>query len=251
MKITSITEAPKRKFGKLGPRISYKTPRLRKYLTPDLPEPPANYDVLPHVYGVSTNDIATLFPMDGNDVYGDCTIAALAHAQTVYNGLVGVEKVMNATACTSLYFNLTGGQDSGLDELTVLDYWKSNAINGDQILGFASVNVVNRYEVKQAITLFGGIYIGFQCQANVINEFDWHQWWKPGPLTQDGHAVYVVGYDEYSVSVLTWGGLQVGSWGWWNECVDEAYAILPPQAKLPTFAPGFDFAQLQADLGAV
>jgi hypothetical protein len=33
--------------------------------------------------------------------------------------------------------------------------------------------------------------------------------------------------------------------------VDEAYAILPPQARKADFAPGFDFEQLQSDLQAV
>jgi hypothetical protein len=33
--------------------------------------------------------------------------------------------------------------------------------------------------------------------------------------------------------------------------VDEAYAILPPEAQKPGFAKGFDFAQLQSDLNDV
>jgi hypothetical protein len=33
--------------------------------------------------------------------------------------------------------------------------------------------------------------------------------------------------------------------------VDEAYAILPPEAEQAGFAPGFNFAQLQTDLAAV
>jgi len=33
--------------------------------------------------------------------------------------------------------------------------------------------------------------------------------------------------------------------------VDEAYAVLPPEAKAADFSPGFNFAQLQADLSEV
>ena len=40
-------------------------------------------------------------------------------------------------------------------------------------------------------------------------------------------------------------------WAWWNECVDEACAILPPKAATNGFTPGFDFAQLKADLADV
>jgi len=51
--------------------------------------------------------------------------------------------------------------------------------------------------------------------------------------------------------VLTWGGIQKASWAWWDECVDEAYAILPPAAEKPAFAPGFDIVRLKADLALV
>ena len=189
--------------------------------------------------------------MDGNDTVGDCTIAALAHASTVFNGLVGATNIMTAQQCTDLYFQLTGGPDSGLDCLTVLEYWKANAVNGEKILGYAAVDVTNHHEVKQAIALFGGVYIGFQVQAGCIDQFDWNQWWRPGPLTADGHCVFVTAFDKFSVQCETWGGLQTGRWSWWNECVQEAYVILPPQAEIANFAPGVDFAQLQADLAAL
>jgi hypothetical protein len=53
------------------------------------------------------------------------------------------------------------------------------------------------------------------------------------------------------VNVLTWGNTQPGTWGWWDECVDEAYAILPPEASNPGFAPGFNITQLKQDLDGV
>jgi hypothetical protein len=88
-------------------------------------------------------------------------------------------------------------------------------------------------------------------QENAQQEFEARKPWIPAPLTQDGHAVYAVSYDATGVTVLTWGNTQQATWAWWDECVDEAYAILPPQAKASDFNPGFDFAQLQADLGQV
>jgi hypothetical protein len=51
--------------------------------------------------------------------------------------------------------------------------------------------------------------------------------------------------------VLTWGSTQQGTWAWWDECVDEAYAILPPEAAKAGFCPDFNFAQLQTDLNQV
>ena len=96
-----------------------------------------------------------------------------------------------------------------------------------------------------------GTYLGFQVQANAVQEFDARQPWTPGPLTNDGHAVYAVAYEQNGVMVLTWGNTQQATWGWWDECVDEAYAIPPPEAKDPNSAPGFNIAQLQAELALV
>jgi len=241
------------RFGKHPPKVDYRTLRLGNYLTNDLPAPPPMVDTLPRVYqklGVP-QDATALFPMDGNDTLGDCTIAALAHAVTVDRGLLGNKDIMAQQAVVKLYMHLTGGVDSGLNELDVLNYWRHNKVAGDKIIAYAAVNPKNHTHVQQAVQIFGGLYIGFQVQQNCVQEFQNHQPWTPGPLLNEGHAVYVVGYDQAGVTVLTWGNTQKGTWAWWDECVDEAYAILPPEAMHPGWMPGFSSAQLQADLTAV
>ena len=240
------------RFGKHPPKQDYRTLRFQNYLTAALAPPPPSDNVLTRVYQkLKINDPAKLFPMDGNDTLGDCTIAALAHAITTYRGLIGTDTIMAKTAVVKLYMHLTGGVDSGLNELDVLNYWHQNKVSGDEIITYVKIDPKNHTHVQQAIHLFGGVYLGFQVQANCVQEFDAHQPWTPGPLTNDGHAVFAVGYDPNAVTVLTWGNTQQGTWAWWDECVDEAYGILPPQAKQPGFAPGFNMAQLQADLAAV
>jgi hypothetical protein len=242
---------PNYRFGKHPPKVDYRTIRFREYAG-ELPPPPASVDTLPRVYSkLKISDPATLFPMDGNDTLGDCTIAALAHAVTIYEGLVGKKDIMSKNAVVKLYMHLTGGVDSGLNELDVLNYWRKHSVRREKILAFASIDPKNLTHVQQAIQIFGGVYLGFQVQQNCIQEFDNHQPWTPGPLTSDGHAVYATGYDQDGVTVLTWGNVQKATWPWWNECVDEAYAILPQEAKNPDFAPGFDIAHLQADLSDV
>jgi hypothetical protein len=244
---------PGYRFGKLPPKVDYRTLRFATYVTSKLAAPPASYSVLTQVYkDLKTSDPTKLFPMDGNDTLGDCTIAALAHAITTYRGLVGSKKVIMAQAAVvKLYMHLTGGVDSGLNELDVLNYWRQNAVDGDQIMSFVKIDSKNHTNVQLAIQLFGGVYLGFQVQQNAQQEFADHKPWTPGPLTTDGHAVFAVGYDPTGVTVLTWGNTQQGTWAWWDECVDEAYAILPPEAKDPGFAPGYNLAQLQADLSQV
>lgn len=240
------------RFGKHPPRQDYRTLRLKKYFTTALAPPPASYDVLDKVCTkLGANDVAALFPMDANDTLGDCTIAAVAHAITAYCGLVGTKKIMSTQAVTKLYMHLTGGIDSGLVELDVLNHWRQHAVDAEKILAFAALDIKNHEHVKQAIHLFGGVYLGFQVQRHCLEDFNARKPWTPAPLTHDGHAVYAVGYDKHGLTVLTWGSTQKATWEWWDECVDEAYAILPPQAKKADFAPGFDFAQLQSDLQAV
>jgi len=243
---------PAYRFGKHPPKVDYRTLRFKSYLTSTIAPPPASANVLPRVYdNLRTSDATKLFPMDGNDTLGDCTIAALAHATTTPRGLLSKEVIMPKQSVVKLYLHLTGGNDTGLNELDVLNYWRQHPVSGDQIMAYATIDPKNHTHVQQAIHLFGGVYLGFQVQKNCQQEFDAHQPWKPGPLTNDGHAVYAVGYDQSGVTVLTWGNTQHGTWAWWDECVDEAYAILPPEAKNPKFAPGFNLEQLQADLGDV
>lgn len=237
------------RFGKHPPKHDYRTLRFRDYLEAATSAPPPAYSALDRLPLGTALD--KWFPMDANDRLGDCTIAALAHAVTVYRGLLGHKRVMGESAVVKLYMKLSGGIDSGLNMLDVVNYWRKHSEGGDKILAYAKLDPKHHDHVKQAIQLFGGVYLGFQCQADVLKDFDAKQPWTPGKLTQDGHAVYAVGYDPDHVTVLTWGSTQQGTWAWWDECVDEAYAILPPEAKDPHFAPGFDFAALEADLAAV
>jgi hypothetical protein len=240
------------RFGKHPPKNDFRTLRFKKYLKSNIAPPPASDNKLATVYAkLKTKDPTKLFPMDGNDTYGDCTIAALAHAETVFRGLVGKKLIIPSPAVVKLYFQLTGGVDSGMNELDVLNYWQSNRVSGDELIAFAKLDRKNHEEIEQALHLFGGVYLGFQCQKNCVQEFQSHKPWTPGSLTNDGHAVFAIAYDQDGVTVLTWGNTQIGTWDWWDECVDEAYALLPPEARQPGFAPGFDFAQLKADLTAV
>lgn len=243
---------PNYRFGKHPPKVDYRTLRFTTYVMAGLAAPPPSFNVLTTVYAnLKTSDPTTLFPMDGNDTLGDCTIAAVAHAITVYRGKVDSKTILAKQAVVKLYYHLTGGLDTGLNELDVLNFWQSNKVSGDEILAFVKIDPKNHTHVQQAIQLFGGVYLGFQVQQNAVQEFDARQPWTPGPLTNDGHAVYAVAYDPNGVTVLTWGNTQQGTWAWWDECVDEAYAILPLDAKDPKFAPGFNLVQLQTDLKSV
>ena len=241
------------KFGKLEPKIDKRTLQFANYVTPELPAPPLEYSSLYRIYEtLETIDDGMLFPMDGNDAIGDCTIAGLAHLVTVFNGLVSKRMIPVAQDVEKLYFQLTGGQDSGLRCLDVLNYWRKNAFSGDQIMAYVQVDPKNHTHMQQAASLFGAIYLGFTVQENCLSDFKAGTPWTPGTLTQDGHCVAIVSYSQEGVRVLTWGSTQVGNWGWVDETVDEAYAVLPPEAAQPGYSmQGFNITQLQADLAAI
>jgi hypothetical protein len=240
------------KFGKLPKKSDFRTLKMSKYLTVDLPPSPASYDSLNEVYKeTNLSDPKILFPMDGNDLYGDCVVAALAHAITVFRGMVAQQRIMNSRSVIDRYFTLTGGDDSGLNILDTLNYWRHKSVAGDEILAYVSLDLLNHEHVKQACLLFGGVFLGFIVQKDAIKDFDARKPWTPGPTLNSGHCVFVTGYDEQGVNVLTWGNTQRGTWEWFDSCCDEAYALLPPEANLPGFSEGFDFATLQEDLKLV
>jgi hypothetical protein len=231
------------RFGKHAPKLDYRTFLFPNYAA-GLADPPAEFDAIKHWDPKQ-------FPMDGNDTLGDCTIAAIAHAITVWSHLIGHRKRPSTASVVKLYRHLTGGEDTGLNMLDVLNYLRKNVFDRDKVLAFAKLNPRNHKHVKQAIQIFGGVYTGFQCQEAVLDDFFAKRPWTPGRLSQDGHAVWSHGYDAETISNLTWGDRQRGTWEWWDETVDEAYVILPTEAKTPGFAPGFDFAALQTDLALV
>lgn len=240
------------RFGKLAPILDPKTPKFSAYMAPTLPPPPPAFSVLALVAAnLRRNDTANLFPMDGNDAVGDCTIAGLAHAQTLWRGLTKALCIWGEGDILNFYYAMTGGQDSGLACLSVLQEWHRRPINHDRILGYAAVDPKNHQHVMQALHLFGGLYLGFTVTGDCIRQFENGMPWTPGTLTDEGHCVVADGYDAQGLDLLTWGSRQRGTWAWWDQGVDECYAVVPPEAANPNFAPGYNVATLVRDLEAV
>jgi hypothetical protein len=243
------------RFGRHPSRYDYRTLRFARYAAA-LSAPPATYDSKARVYAALGNAVAAeVFPMDGNNVYGDCTIAARAHADTLWNAFAGAKYIPTRQWCLSTYFRLTGGVDSGLDPLTVLENWRQTPV--DEILAYVAIDPTDHTAMQQAMALFGCVYVGVQCTADMIQQFNQHQPWTPGTLINDGHCVVLTGYTGSAstdlVNVLTWGAdYQQAQWAWWDECAGgnrgECYAAVPKVAAKPGFEPGFDVQQLLADL---
>ncbi len=121
-------------------RHDYRTLRFANYAAGLAPPPPA-FDSKARVYGAfDSTDAAVIFPMDGNNDYGDCTIAGRAHRDTIWAAFDETRHIWTTAQCLNLYFSLTGGVDSGLDVLTVMKNWKNSKLARDNILAYVSID---------------------------------------------------------------------------------------------------------------
>jgi len=230
-----------------------RTFQFAKYLTSEIPQPLGMYSNLQRVYdNLKINDPTKLFPIDGNDKIGDCTIAAIAHAKTEFSGLIGKKKIPSACSVKRQYRNMTGGKDTGLNMLDVMKRLKSNGMLGEKVPIFVEVDPKNLDHVRQAIMLFGGVYTGMFVQEEDIPNFRDRKPWVPGSLIpNEGHAIWTSDYDSNFFKVLTWGNDQEATVEWWLQRVEECYAMIPEEASDPNFTPGFNYQLLLDDLKSV
>lgn len=219
------------------------------YTTGPLATPPRTFEVP----GQANN--ALVYPMDGNDKYGDCTIAGFDHFARGQSILYKEPyRPPTLSVLTKEYFSLTGGQDSGLNEEFVLKTAYEKGIFGMKIAAFAPVSTTNLLQWHQAISMYGGLYLGIQCPESAQVQFSKGETWTyEGEQTEDGHCVVALGYGPNGgLHCATWGGIAVLSPSFLAHYLDEAWVILSQQlveAKVDTL--GINLAALQADLAKI
>ena len=238
-------------LGRKAVKTDSRTLRLACYITPALPPPPAQVDWSPAVTG---------WGVLLNDQLGDCTIAGVGHAVQTLTANVSGQAVVTDDDVLSYYklwdgYDGTPATDNGGIELDVLNNWQKNGFAGHALLAFAQANPANTTEVKQAINLFGGLYIGMQV-PNFIMAGPAPGVWDVTPNDggiDGGHCVWVVGYNDDLVKFVSWGTLYEMKWAFWARYVDEAHALLSNDfIKANGLDPaGFDLSALQADLAAI
>jgi hypothetical protein len=201
-----------------------------------------------------------------NDKIGDCTCAAAGHMIEAWTQCAtGTEvvptddQIESAYEAVSGYVPSTGAHDDGAVELDVLNYWQSTGIAGRTITAFAALEPKNQEQVRDAVYLFGGCYIGLALPASAQNQSVWSV--PPGgpvgdgaPGSWGGHAVPILGYTARDLTVITWGAPLSMTWQFLDAYCDEAYAVLSQDFidKVKKTNPnGFDFATLENDLHAL
>jgi hypothetical protein len=238
-------------LGKLAARRPEGLREFSAYLASALPTPPATV-AAPNAQ----------YPIDGNDQWGDCTIAGVAHLLAAWdveaNSTIAVP---DGDAVVAEYQALTGAQqpgdsnDTGLDEANVLKTWQTSGLFGTQIAAYAPVALKDTLTLQQTIAFYGGAYLGIQCPQSAEQQFEANQPWTvvPGSPVEGGHCIVALGYDASGdVLCATWGGIATVTQAFLAKYLDEVWAIISPEfAAATSLHGGLDLASLQADLSSL
>jgi len=248
-----MVDHSKMKLGRKAVKTDSRTLKLSKYLSAGLkPAPPAQ----DWTKGIDS------WGMMLNDKLGDCTIAAIAHAVQVWSANSGVRVTVPDTVVQQYYEKWDGykpgdaSTDAGGSELDVLSDWQKSSFEEHKLVAFAGPTYTNLEEVRQAITLFGGVYIGLSLPMTAQKQTIWDVVPDGGddakPNSWGGHAVFVPAYDSHGFTCITWGQLKTMTVAFWDKYCDEAFALLSHDWLTAKGSPeGFKMTELKADLAQI
>jgi hypothetical protein len=207
------------KTGRLPAQWPKGVSAFHAYLTNPLPDPPATVDAPKAAY-----------PMDGNDEYGDCTMAGVAHLIAAWNAwLDEKDPVPTLKKVVTEYFAETGGEDTGLVEADVLAKWQKTGLFGHKIKAYAPVKFKrgDYTLIKQALAFYGPLYLGILCPNSAQDQFEQGEpWTYEGEHTEDGHCIVALGYNDQGVWCATWGGVALVTWGFFDHYLEEVWVIV-------------------------
>lgn len=225
------------------PIIDFRTIPLRSILKLKLLPPlPDCFSVDENLGGLVDNN------MFGNDQYGDCVKAAMAHQTLRFEKFEqGVLIPISRDEVIAEYLRETGGADNGLFLTYAMKDWRNHGLifNGKtyKIYGYAGVDKADHIQVKYTIYLLRGIIFGMQVYSTDVDQFRknerWHLTGSNGTF-EGGHGVYgyayktlhhncpncASGYEEDGLTCNTWGEEQPMDWEFWDARVNQVFAII-------------------------
>src|ERR1017187_1505267 len=178
-------------------------------------------------------------PMACNDRLGCCTISGAIHMSQVQALLAKVPWSYVGDAVTeSVYFGLTGGQDTGLQLSQVIEYLsKPNALNY-QIVGAASVDIEDFDLMSTVLYNFGALYLALQLPTSAEVDFAKHLPWNglSGPIA-GGHCVVGNGTSNvltvpvtkqtHLLDIFTWASDTECDKAFWQKYGVQAIVVIP------------------------
>jgi hypothetical protein len=253
-----MTTTHARRYGRRAPKRA-RALQLAHFLTGVVPQHPAAADYLARLNGG--------WQMLGNDVAGCCVAVTWANFRRLMTALVAGREVYptqeqvwavyrtqnpgfdpNGTAETN---GPGSSHDGGMDIQTLCEFLvKHGGPDGVKALGFAQVNPHNTEEVKAAIAIFGGIWVGVTVQEINQEEFAEGQPWDYSRTSPDegGHSVLGGGYGAGGAGPLggdekfiTWGEETSFTDAFWTHDTDEVWVVIwPEHLKDGAFLAGVD-----------
>ncbi|MEU1407108.1 hypothetical protein ABZ471_33010 [Streptomyces sp. NPDC005728] len=230
--------------------------KLTRVLARGLPAPPVPADWLSPVP-------ADAWGMLGNDEVGDCTCAGVAHKR-IGDAYVNQGRHLDISTADVLklytHFGYRPGDpstDQGAVCQDVLAYWHRYGFRGERNLGYARIDVGDHRELKQAIHLFGQVYVGVTITQSAEDQFNGDEVWdvtRRSPVL-GGHCISLGAYNEHGLDAVTRGRVQRLTWRWWDVYGDEAWVVFNPRdfldPKTGRDRDGLDLATLRADYTAL
>ena len=183
--MTTLSSAEFR-LGKLPPRFDSRTLQLADYLRSTCAASLGQGTALPAKRALpsaprSVDWTAKIpsWPMFSNDTLGDCTAAAAAHMIQCWTVNAGDAftptnaEVIAAYSATAHYVPGNPATDQGAVELDVLNFWRQQGIAGHKIAAYIAFSPQNFEHARQAINIFGGIYVGLALPLAAQNQDVW------------------------------------------------------------------------------
>jgi hypothetical protein len=214
--------------------------------------------------------------MLGNDVAGDCNAVTWANMRRLVTATLATENYPSQAQVWQFYqtqnpeFDPAGTSDTdgpgskydqGMDVQTGLEYLHTNGgPDGVKAVVFAKVDHTNLGQVKAALAIFGGLWLGIQVLAANQNEFGEGRAWTDvaGSQIDGGHAILGGGYTSGDIKFITWAKETEFAKSFWNgvvqgtPLVEEAWVVIwPEHLGTKAFEQGIDQAQLAADYQAL
>lgn len=251
------------KLGRKPARPTPHLPHMAKYLTEDtkLPPPPVDID-----WGKHITDWGMLL----NDQLGDCTIAGMMHLVQCMSADTGNEVEPTDAEALAAYEQLAGynpndpNTDQGAYLPDILTGWHSTGVsiggNLDHVVAYVRVDPTNALHVRQAMDIFGPLYIGIDLPVTAQDQDVWDI--PPGGTTSGdgqpgswgGHCVIATAaHDSGGIfDLITWGAVKQCTGRWWDAYVDEVWAVVHKDwVGQGTTPAGFNLKQLLADMHAL
>jgi len=202
--------------------------------------------------------------MNGNDVAGDCVLAAAAHETELWNAMANKTVAVTAQNSLSDYSALTGYDpndsttDQGTNMLDALKYRVNTGIIDavgvrHKIGAFVALEIGNLQHLYDALWLFGAVEIGIQFPESAMTQFRQGKTWSvvQGSQIIGGHDIPLVA-KRRRLECVTWGALQSMTTQFYLDYCDEAYCLLSEEMLTGVKSiEGFDLQTLITDLKLV